>query len=184
MRFLIIPRSLRTVVVASALLTAVAAIYTVRDQPDRLFLVGVPTRTYDGSEGIELRGATSSPDGELISADEAAHRAANVNGYRGGSVRQVVLAREINTNSEPETENLVWVVNFDPTTVAWHRWAGCGIGCGGIEDQKMETTYALLFLDAETGEAAGELMSGCRRLGLEDLGVLLNPRQHIFDPCP
>jgi hypothetical protein len=139
---------------------------------------------YDGSEGIELRGATSSPDDELVSADEAAHKAANVNGHRGGSVHQVVLAREINTNAAPKTNRVVWVVNFDPTTVAWHRPAGCGFGCGGIEDQKMETTYALLFIDAATGEAAGELMGGCRRLGLEDLGVLLNPRQHILYPCP
>jgi len=185
MHLLIIPRSLRAVVILTALLAAVAAaiLFTARDQTYRPSLIGVPAEAYDGSTGIELR---STPENApLISADEAIRATDAVNGYRRGSVRQVVLARKINANTEPDMEKVVWVLNFDPSTVNWHQRTICGLGCAGIDPESMETTHALLFIDAETGEEAGGLLSGCQRLdfGALDPGIF-GARQRPLNPCP
>ena len=174
MRIPIIPRPLTAVALVAVLLSlsAVAAFLSTRDGPDRPSLIGVPTSAYDGSDGVELveLRLDSQPS---ISAQEAQQTALSAIGYGNGIVRQVILARYLNTNAIPDIENLVWAVNFEPSTVRWHRPAACGIGCGGIRDELMDTTLAVLLIDAETGEVVSEWMSGCQRLDFDSLDTFV-----------
>ncbi len=109
-------------------------------------LVGVSAEDLESS-GIVLKRPMSD---NLASVDEKyASKVARGKHAPGATVRQVVLAREVDVE-DLQAERLVWVVNFEPDSIVPAPPSGGGLLSTDPKDIRVK--FALVFVDATTGE--------------------------------
>ncbi len=141
----IVLRSRVPLVIAAAITVA----FTIACGGDDFILTGVPKADFDGSESSMVVEAAPADAAPGISSDAAAAGAMRATPrYQGGKIRQVALVRLTDHAQQPPTERIAWAVNFDPTTVPGTEPLGpCGQDCPNTK-----LAYALVFIDAQTGD--------------------------------
>ncbi len=123
------------------------------DSSDEITLDSVSAEDLKGG-GVVLERPES---GDRTSVD--AERASDIARGRhepGATVREVVLSR-MGDDLGLREKQLVWVVNFDPDTIEPMPPLGPGPASSSVDLETLEVVFALVFVDAETGEIVHSL---------------------------
>ncbi len=138
-----------------ALLALVAGVVLLgnRSAAQSFDLVGVSAEDLEGG-GVVLERPES---GDRPSVD--AERASDIARGRhepGATVREVVLSR-MGDDLGLREKQLVWVVSFDPDTIEPMPPLGPGPASSSVDLETLEVVFALVFVDADTGEIVHSL---------------------------
>jgi hypothetical protein len=140
---------------ATALLALVAVVVLVgnRSAAQGLDLVGISAQDLKAG-GVVLERPMS---GDRASVDaEHASDIAKTRHAAGAAVRQVVLSR-MGDDLDLREKQLVWVVSFDPDTIEPMPPLGPGTASSSVDLETLEVVFALVFVDADTGEIVHSL---------------------------